>query len=126
MIPPKDCSNKEQAKSSPYPNIWISIDEELENISCGLHWAQVNSVNNFLSILNPLNEKAKIKMETAFKNLKNNYIIITQSKSHAKGLNPAAPSKFEQIKKWKLKDFNSSISTEVLDSVQDLKKKVYF
>lgn len=123
MIPPKDCFNREMARISPYPNIWISISDNLERMACGLHWAQANSVANLLDILSSLNYRSREKLRNAFQNLKKDYTIITQRKTHQKGLAPAAPADFEKVKRWDLKGFNSDCADEILQSVEEIKEE---
>ena len=123
MIPPKDCSNREEAKSSPYPNIWINVDKNLESMSAGLHWAQIKSVYNFLTILDTLNSKSREKLQITFKSLNKDYRIKTQLKTHKKGLAPTAPSDFEDDRRWRLKDFNVTIVDEILNSVEKIREK---
>ncbi len=121
MIPPKGCSDKDDALKSPYPNIWVYITDDLENMGSGLHWAQANSVDNFLNLLNVLNYKNLEKLKGAFSTLKKDYTIITQKKTHKKGLAIAAPSDFEEVKSWSLKGFNPNIANEILKSVEEIR-----
>jgi len=123
MIPPKDCYNKEEALISPYPNIWINLSENLDSMECGLHWAQANSVNNFLNLLDPLNHKSREKLKGIFSSLKRNYVIIVQKKIHEKGLAPVAPPDFKLYKKWESKKFSGETADEILKSVEEVREE---
>ena len=123
MIPPKDCFSREEALVSPYPNIWFYISEDLEKMESGLHWAQINSVDNFLNLLEPLNYRSVEKLKEAFKQLDKEYVIITQSKTHKKGIAPAAPADFEEVDKWYLHNFNDNIAKEILKSARKIREE---
>jgi hypothetical protein len=123
MIPPKDCINRDQAQKSPYPNIWIYLTEDLEQMRSGLHWAQVNSVDNFLNLLDSLNHEYREQLKEVFKTLKKDYEIVTEKKIHKKGLNPLAPAEFEDVKTWHLKDFDSNVADEILTSVASIREE---
>jgi len=123
MLPVKGCSNREQAKEAPYPNIWISVDEDLKKMQCGIHWAQANAVYNFLNLVDPLNKENKERLETTFSNMKSAYKIAAQEKIHKKGLAPAAPADFKDFRDWDLKDFDSNIANEILGAIEEIRVK---
>lgn len=123
MIPPKGCISRKQALNSPYPNIWVYLAEGLESMACGLHWAQATSVDNFLSLLDSLNYKYRERLRQVFESLRRNYKIVTQIKVHEKGLAPAAPANFENVKKWNLNEFNSTCADELLQSVEEIREE---
>ncbi len=121
MIPPKDCTTKDQAMKSPYPNIWFSIYNDMKEMNCGLHWAQSPSVNNFLNLLDSLNSSYRDKLQKVFSQFKNDYDITTEKKFLKKGMNPSAPAEFITVDKWKLSDFGDNVVKELLISIEKIR-----
>jgi hypothetical protein len=120
-MPVRGYPNREAARNSDYPNIYITIYEDLEWLEAGIHWAQTKSVDNFLNLLDSLNSTFLDQLKEVFSKLKKKYTIITQNKIHAKGLAPAAPADFTEIKLWALNDFGSNTAEEILKSAEEIR-----